>query len=330
MTSPLPALVTGATGLLGQWLTRALVARGSRVVCLVYEPDRQGEWARLSPPADAIQVPGDVRDGSAISRVLGEHGIGVVYHLAAQAIVGLAADDPATTFDVNVRGTWELLEACRQSPTVRAVVVASSDKAYGDAGGRLYTEDTPLLAKNPYDASKACADLIARSYAASYGLPVAVTRCGNLYGGGDLNWSRLVPGTIRSVIAGERPVIRSDGTFVRDYLYAEDAADAYLRVADGLVNSTVPAGDAFNIATGEGVEALELARRIVTIMDADLECDVRDEAHGEIREQRLDASRVASDLGWAPNTSLDTGLTNTIAWYREFLGDPSRGAGSVQ
>lgn len=317
--APLSSLVTGATGLLGQWLVRALVERGSPVTCLVYEPDRQGDWARLSLPAGVAEVTGDIRDGALVRRLLAEHEIGAVYHLAAQAIVGLAADDPTTTFDVNVHGTWEVLEACRQSPGVRAVVVASSDKAYGDAGGRPYTEDTPLTPTNPYDVSKACADLIARSYADAYRLPLAVTRCGNLYGGGDLNWSRLVPGTIRSVLAGERPVIRSDGTFVRDYLYVEDAVDAYLRVADAIVDGTADPGSAFNAAAGDDVQALALAQRIVELMGSDLECDVRNEARGEIREQRLDASRVRTELGWTPATSLDEGLTRTIAWYRRFV-----------
>jgi CDP-glucose 4,6-dehydratase len=316
---PRPALVTGATGLLGQWLVRALVDRGTPVVCLVYEPDRTGDWTRIRLPEAALAVSGDVRDGALTESLLREHDIGDVYHLAAQAIVGVAADDPATTFDVNIRGTWELVDACRRIPSVRAVVVASSDKAYGDADGRPYTEDDPLLASNPYDASKAGADMVARSYAHSYGMPLAVTRCGNLYGGGDLNWSRLVPGTIRSVIADERPIIRSDGTFVRDYLYVKDAAAGYLRVAEGLGRDEIAPGTAFNLATGDGIEALRLAERIVELMGSDLACDVRDEATGEIREQRLDAGRARAQLGWAPSTMLDDALVQTISWYREFL-----------
>ncbi len=321
VVSTAPALVTGATGLLGQWLVRALVERGEPVVAMVYELDRQGEWARLALPAGAVETPGDVRDRSQLARLLDEHHIGVVYHLAAQAIVGEAAENPATTFDVNVRGTWELLEACRGAASVPAVVVASSDKSYGDAGGRPYTEDSPLLARNPYDVSKACADLIARSYAETYDVPLAVTRCGNLFGGGDLNWSRLVPGTIRSVLAGQRPVIRSDGHYVRDYLYVEDAVDAYLRLADALRGGTVPRGSAFNLATGTAVEALDVAQRIVRLMGSGLECEVRDEAAGEIREQRLDATLAREQLGWVPTTPLDEGLQRTITWYRRFLSE---------
>lgn len=229
-----PTLVTGATGLLGGWLVEHLLARQASVVCLVRDHVPQSRLLSEGLGSSVSLVHGDVRDQALLERVLGEYEIDTVLHLAAQAIVGVANQNPVSTFETNVGGTWALLEACRRSPRVMQIVIASTDKAYGDHASVAYDETTPLRARFPYDVSKACADLIAQSYAATFALPVCITRCGNFYGGGDLNWSRLVPGTIRSIHRGERPVIRSDGQFVRDYIYVEDGAAAYLTLAERL------------------------------------------------------------------------------------------------
>ena len=227
-----PTLVTGGTGLVGGWLVSRLVEAGADVVCLVRDWVPQSQLVR-SGLWDRVQVArGDVNDQPFVERVLGEYEIDTVIHLAAQTIVGIANRNPVSTLETNVGGTWRILEACRRSPLVRQIVLASSDKAYGDQAHLPYDESTPLQGVHPYDVSKSCADLVAKMYAVTYGLPVCVTRCGNFYGGGDLNWNRVVPGTIRSVLRGERPIIRSDGTFVRDYFYVEDGAAAYMLLAE--------------------------------------------------------------------------------------------------
>ncbi|MBI2266346.1 MAG: NAD-dependent epimerase/dehydratase family protein, partial [Armatimonadetes bacterium] len=223
-----PTFVTGATGLLGGRLVQSLVQSGADVVCLVRDWIPQCELIRSGLIERVKTVRGDIREQSLLERILGEYEITTVFHLAAQAIVGTANRNAVSTFETNIGGTWALLEACRRSPLAKQIVVASSDKAYGSHDALPYTEEVPLQGRHPYDASKSCADLIAGSYAATYDLPVAITRCGNLYGGGDLNWNRIVPGTIRSILRGHRPVIRSDGSYVRDYFYVEDAASAYL------------------------------------------------------------------------------------------------------
>jgi CDP-glucose 4,6-dehydratase len=265
-------------------------------------------------------VNGDVRSQSLLERVLGEYEIDTVIHLAAQTIVGIANRNPVSTFKTNIGGTWALLEACRRSPTVKQIVVASSDKAYGEHKQLPYNEDAPLTGRHPYDVSKSCADLIAQSYAATYDLPVAVTRCGNFYGGGDLNWNRIVPGTIRSVLRGQRPVIRSDGKFVRDYFYVEDGAAANLVLAEQLSRDNRLWGQAFNFSNESQVTVLEVVDRILKIMGSDFEPDVRNEAVNEIREQYLSAAKAREVLGWKPLFTLDDGLRHTIDWYREFLG----------
>ncbi len=219
-----PTFVTGGMGLVGTWLVSRLVASGAQVVCLVRDWVPQSELVRTGM-LDCVQVVrGDVRDQALLERILGEYEIDTVLHLAAQTIVGIANRNPISTFEANIQGTWALLEACRRSPVVKQIVVASSDKAYGDQEELPYDEATPLQGQHPYDVSKSCADLIAHAYAATYELPVTITRCGNFYGGGDLNWNRIVPGTIRSILRGQRPIIRSDGHYVRDYFYVEDGA----------------------------------------------------------------------------------------------------------
>jgi CDP-glucose 4,6-dehydratase len=269
-------------------------------------------------------VRGDVRDQATMERVLGEYEIDTVIHLAAQTIVGIANRNPVSTFETNIAGTWSLLEACRRSSAVKQIVVASSDKAYGEHEQLPYTEDAPLMGQHPYDVSKSCADLIAQTYAATYDLPVAVTRCGNFYGGGDLNWNRLVPGTIRSVLRGQRPVIRSDGKFVRDYFYAEDGAAANMLLAEQMSSDESLRGQAFNFSNEIQVTVLELVDRILKSMGSKLEPDVRNEAVNEIRHQYLSAEKARRLLGWGPLFTLDEGLRMTIEWYKEFLGTEIR------
>jgi CDP-glucose 4,6-dehydratase len=315
-----PVLVTGCTGLLGSWVTRALVARGAEVVGLVRDWVPECELFRSGTVERIRVVRGDVRDQETLERALGEYEVDTVFHLAAQTIVGIANRNPVSTFEANVRGTWSLLEACRRSPAVRQVVAASSDKAYGTHERLPYSEDAPLQGRHPYDVSKSCADLIATSYAVTYELPVCITRCGNLYGGGDLNWNRLVPGTIRSALRGERPVIRSDGSFIRDYFYVEDGVLAYLLLAEQLAVHRDLAGEAFNFSNEIQVTVLELTRAILRLAGREeLEPDVRNEAQHEIPHQYLDAAKARGRLGWSPTFNLDQGLERTIAWYREFL-----------
>jgi CDP-glucose 4,6-dehydratase len=254
-----------------------------------------------------------------MERVLGEHEIDTVMHLAAQTIVGIANRNPVSTFEANIRGSWSIFEACRRSPRVKQVVFASSDKAYGDCETLPYAESTPLQGRHPYDVSKSCSDLIAQSYAVTYGLPIAITRCGNFYGGGDLNWNRIVPGTIRSLVRGTPPVIRSDGQFVRDYFYVEDGAAAYMLLAEKLAASPELRGEAFNFSNEIQVTVQELVQRILALMGSDLEPDVRNEATHEIRHQYLSAAKARETLDWRPLFTLDEGLRRTIDWYRTFL-----------
>jgi CDP-glucose 4,6-dehydratase len=318
-----PTLITGGSGLVGAALVRRLVEAGADVVCLVRDWVPQSEVVRSGLLARVTTVRGDVRDQALLERTLGEYEVDTVIHLAAQTIVGVANRNPVSTFEANIQGTWALLEACRRSPAVRQVVVASSDKAYGDCETLPYDESTPLEGRHPYDVSKSCSDLIAQSYAVTYGLPVTITRCGNFYGPGDLNWNRLVPGTIRSVHRGQRPVIRSDGTFVRDYFYVEDGAISYLVLAEAMAADRSLAGHAFNFSNEIQVPVLDLVRRILGLMGSELEPDVRNEARHEIRHQYLSAEKARRMLGWAPRYTLDDGLAHTVGWYRSFLSDPS-------
>jgi CDP-glucose 4,6-dehydratase len=320
-----PTFVTGATGLLGSWLVRRLVHLGADVVCLVRDWIPESELVRSGLIEKVKVVHGDVRDGALLERALGEYEADTVIHLAAQTIVTIANRNPVSTFETNVGGTWALLEACRRSPTVSQVVVASSDKAYGDYEALPYDEETPLRARHPYDASKAAADLIAQSYAASYRLPVAITRCGNFYGGGDLNWSRLVPGTIRSVLRGQRPIIRSDGNHVRDYLYAADGAAASMLLAERLAETPDLRGQTFNFSNEVQLTVLELVETILALMDSDLNPDVCNNATNEIRHQYLSAAKARELLGWGPLFTLNEGLRQTVDWYTNFLGASLQG-----
>jgi CDP-glucose 4,6-dehydratase len=315
-------LVTGGTGLLGGWLVQRLLSFGASVVCLVRDWAPQAELARSGALDQVAVVRGDVCDQTLLERTLGEYEVSTVLHLAAQAIVGIANANPGSTFETNIAGTWRLLEACRRSPRVQQIVLASSDKAYGDAPTLPYTEDTPLCGKHPYDVSKSCADLIAQSYFHTYKLPVAITRCGNFYGGGDLNWNRIVPGTIRAIVRDERPLIRSDGQFVRDYFYVEDGAAAYMHLAEQLAARPELAGHAFNFSNESQVTVLELVERILQALDSELEPVVLGQASHEIRLQHLSAAKARELLAWAPLFTLEEGLTRTVSWYQNYLQQP--------
>jgi len=315
-----PTLVTGASGLLGGWLVKQLLGRGADVVCLLRDQVPQCELVR-SGAVDRVRiVRGDVTDQALLERVLGEYEIDTVFHLAAQTIVPVANRNPVSTFESNIKGTWVILEACRQSSKVKQIILASSDKAYGEHEVLPYDESAPLRGRHPYDVSKSCGDLIGQAYAATYGLPVAITRCGNLYGGGDLNWNRLVPGTIRSVLRGQRPVIRSDGEFVRDYFYVEDGAAAYMHLAERMAHDPAISGHAFNFSNELQTTVNQLVARILEYMGSTLVPDVRSEASNEIRQQYLSAARARRLLGWNPFYSLDEGLRRTVGWYRSFFG----------
>jgi len=315
-----PVLVTGSSGLLGSWLARALIERGAAVVALLRDWVPQSELIRSGHLDRVRVVRGDVRDQETMERALGEYEIDTVFHLAAQTIVGIANRNPVSTFESNIRGTWTVLEACRRSPAVKQVVVASSDKAYGTHERLPYLEDAPLQGRHPYDVSKSCADLIAQSYWATYGLPVCVTRCGNLYGGGDLNWNRIVPGTIRSALRGERPIIRSDGSCVRDYFYVEDGALAYLMLAEQLAARPELAGEAFNFSNESQLTVLAIARLILRLTGYDdIELEVLGHASNEIAHQFLDAGKARDLLGWRPQFTLEEGLCRTIDWYSQYL-----------
>jgi CDP-glucose 4,6-dehydratase len=310
--------VTGATGLLGSWLCRSLANAGADVVVLIRDWVPESEFFHNDAYSSSTVVRGDLVDEELLERILNEYEIETVFHTAAQTIVGTANRGPLSTFESNVRGTWCLLEAVRRSTLVEQTIVASSDKAYGEHDELPYREDAPLHGRHPYDVSKSCADLIAQSYAHTYGMPICVTRCGNLFGGGDLNWNRLIPGTIRSVIRGEAPIIRSDGTYIRDYFYVEDAAMAYMMLAEKMAGGNY-AGEAFNFSNEIQIDVLGLTKKILELMGSDSPPVILNEANNEIRHQYLSAEKARGILGWAPQFTLEQGLERTIGWYRSFL-----------
>ncbi len=319
--------VSGATGLVGSWLVKALVAQQAYVVALVRDWDPHTELVRSGTINEVHVVNGVLEDYATIERAINEHEAETVFHLGAQTIVGTALRSPLPTFETNIRGTYNVLEACRvHRDLVKRIVIASSDKAYGDTELLPYTEDMPPLGRHPYDVSKSCADLLARAYHQTYGLPVAVTRCGNIYGGGDLNWSRIVPGTIRSLHQGERPIIRSDGKLVRDYLYVQDAVSAYLRTAEELERPALR-GHAFNFAPDQPRTVLEVVETLCRLVGRqDLPPVILNQVKAEIRDQYLSSEKAKRLLNWAPAYAFEQGLAETVEWYTRFFAcyPPSR------
>ena len=318
------ALVTGAQGFVGSWLAERLLDEGARVVVLRRDFDPDARFRSEGVEERCTVVLADLQDYESLVRVLNEHDLDSVFHLAAQTIVATANRSPLATFEANVRGTYNLLEACRAvgvvGDPIERVVVASSDKAYGAHEELPYREDFPLRPRYPYDVSKACTDLIARSYAYTYELPVAVTRLANVYGGGDLNWSRIVPDSCRAIVKGERPVIRSDGTPERDYIHVDDAVEAYLAVADSLDRPEMR-GRAWNAGAGAPLSVLEIVTRLIRASGRELEPDVQGSGapHREIDRQFLDSSAIRGELGWVPRVDLDEGLARTYGWYARRL-----------
>jgi CDP-glucose 4,6-dehydratase len=314
-------LVTGSTGVLGSWLTDKLVEVGADVVGLVRDWVPQSHAVR-SGLLDRIKVVrGSITDDEVVGRVFSEYEIQTCFHLAALTVVGVANRAPVATFETNIRGTWMLLEAARQWGRVEQFLVASSDKAYGAHDKLPYTEDAPLQGKHPYDVSKSCADLIAQTYANTYKMPVAVTRCANMYGGGDLNWNRIVPGTIRSALLNERPIVRSDGTMRRDYIFVKDIALAYMVLAQAMqADPEGYTGATFNFGNDTPVSVLEVVNKILSLSGRpELAPVIQNIASNEIQDQYLSSEKARRVLGWKPHYTLDEGLQETIAWYRNVV-----------
>lgn len=312
-------LVTGGSGLVGGWLVEELLSQGAEVIVLLRDWVPGSRLLSKNSLSKAIIVRGDLADTNKLERILAEYEVQFVMHLAAQTIVPIANKNPLSTFESNITGTWNLLEACRQVKSVSSIVVASSDKAYGDIPELPYKETMPLGAVYPYDVSKACSDMISYSYAKTFDLPVAITRCGNFFGGGDLNWNRIIPGTIRSVIRGERPVIRSDGTLIRDYIYIEDAVTSYMVLAEALSKDIKLRGEAFNFSNETQKTVVELTDIILKLLDSRLKPVIQGENHGEIQAQYLDCTKAKQILGWSARFSLNKGLEKTVEWYKEYF-----------
>ncbi|WP_265423140.1 GDP-mannose 4,6-dehydratase [Bacillus velezensis] len=310
--------VTGCTGLLGSCLVKELIDQGANVTGLVRDTVPKSNLYQGEQVKQMNIVQGALEDLDVIERALGEYEIDTVFHLAAQAIVGVANRNPISTFEANILGTWNILEACRRHPLIKRVIVASSDKAYGDQPTLPYDENMPLQGKHPYDVSKSCADLLSHTYFNTYGLPVCITRCGNLYGGGDLNFNRIIPQTIQLVLNGEAPEIRSDGTFIRDYFYIEDAVEAYLLLAEKMEELNL-AGEAFNFSNEIQLTVLELVEKILKAMDSDLKPKVLNQGSHEIKHQYLSAEKARKLLNWTPAHTIDKGLEKTIEWYKAFF-----------
>jgi CDP-glucose 4,6-dehydratase len=314
-----PVFVTGCTGLLGSWLCKELICRKAIVVGLIRDWVPKSVLINDRYIDEMNIVRGDICDFQTMERIINEYEIEVVFHLAAQTIVGTANRNPLSTFESNIKGTWNILEACRRVPTVKKIIIASSDKAYGDQPVLPYDEDMPLQGTHPYDVSKSCADLIAKTYHTTYGTPVCITRCGNFYGGGDLNFNRLIPGTIRALLNDEQPVIRSDGSYVRDYFYVEDGVHAYLHLAEKMDDKAI-LGEAFNFSNELQISVLELVEKIISLMGKEnIEPEVLGIARNEIIHQSLSAEKARKMLDWTPSHTLDEALEKTIDWYKKFF-----------
>lgn len=313
-----PVFVTGGGGYVGSWLVKGLLDCGAEVICLLRDGVPQNNLKLLDIEDQIVRVTGDICNDALIERAINEYEADTVFHLAAQSLVGTANRSPVGTFESNIRGTWTVLDAARRVSTVTRVVVASSDKAYGSAPTLPYNEDFPMSGLHPYDASKSCTDIIARTYAHTYDLPVTVTRCANIYGGGDLNFNRIVPDTIKHLVEGRAPVIRSDGTFLRDYLYVEDAVHAYLRLAERTADTDVR-GLAFNIGIGKPISVLDVVNTLIAIHGTNVEPVIQNRAKAEIHSQYLDCTRATELLGWAPQNDLQAGLKKAYDWYAAYL-----------
>ncbi len=311
--------ITGVAGLLGSWLTTELIKQGADIVGLIRDQVPQSLLVRTGNINRINIVSGDICDYALMERVIAEYEIDTIFHLAAQTQVGIANRAPMSTFEANIKGTWVILEAARHNPTVERIIVASSDKAYGPQTQLPYQEDSPLQGQYPYDVSKTCADLIARTYAHTYDQCIAVTRFANLYGGGDLNWNRLIPGTMRSVLRGEQPIVRSDGTFKRDFIYVKDAVYGYLTLAEQLSRPDVR-GEAFNFGMSRPISVLDMIKSIIELSDSpNLEAIILDEVKHEIQDQYLSSNKANEILNWQPQFTLAEGLQETMAWYKDYL-----------
>jgi CDP-glucose 4,6-dehydratase len=313
--------VTGATGLVGSWLVANLLDQGATVSALILDEDPNSELIRTGNFKKIDSTHGNLTNLELLREVFSNSEFDTVFHLGAQTIVGTALENPVDTFKSNIEGTWNLLESIRTSKKpAKSIVVASSDKAYGTAETLPYKEDTKLQGEGPYDVSKSCTDLIAQSYGKTYGMPIAVARCGNIYGGGDLNWSRIVPGTIRDLIQGKQPIIRSDGTYVRDYVYVEDIAEAYIQLANHQLK-TPQLGDSYNFSRDEPTSVLEIYRAICHATVGEyVEPIIKNETKSEIKDQHLDSSKARETLQWRSGVNLESGLQKTSKWYRELIG----------
>lgn len=311
--------ITGCTGLLGSWMVEELVQQGALVTGLVRDLVPRSKLYQNNFINKINVIHGSIEDISALERAIAEYEIDTVFHLAAQTIVGVANREPLGTFEANIKGTWNILEACRRVGRVSRIIIASSDKAYGDQDSLPYNETTPLQGEHPYDVSKSCADLISHTYYKTYNLPICITRCGNFYGGGDLNFNRLIPDTIRSTLRDKSVVIRSDGSFVRDYFYVRDGALAYLHLAEQMDRPEI-LGEAFNFSNEIQVTVLEMVQKILNLMNKpELNPTILNQANNEIKHQYLSAEKARRLLNWTPSYTLEQGLEDTIKWYTNFL-----------
>ena len=311
--------ITGCTGLLGSWLTKTLVERGANVTGLIRDWVPQSNLIKYNFGENINIIRGNVEDYFLLERVLNEYEIDTIFHLAAQTIVGVANRNPLSTFETNIKGTWNILEGARRNNLVERLILASSDKAYGEQEHLPYSEEMPLRGSHPYDVSKSCADSLGQAYYRTYGLPICITRCGNFFGGGDLNFNRIIPGTIRSAFFGQKPIIRSDGGYIRDYIYVMDAVEAYLLLAEKMDRPEVQ-GEAFNFSNEIQLTVLDLVKKVLKLMECeDLEPMIKNEAKGEIRHQYLSSHKARSLLDWKPHYTLEDGLLETISWYKNFF-----------